>query len=253
MRLRMWKSVLKALFDMPASVVMLVGRGEVWKVGKTDFSLYIAESLYSMGIIRKVASNIEIKRNPRQIPHKHIHNVPMLNAWSFRDSIPKLFIYDEAMASTPKRRAMSKLNVAWLSYIPQLSKGKVKLIVITQSEEYTDSVFYNPIFLRGLIEKFNLKTAQVRSLLIADGEYIIENIPRTSFRFDPYLISTFRADGDFETDFEDQETRMVMQWLEHGSMQKIARKENMHYQQVKRIILARVKSMLIGASEPKAN
>lgn len=99
--------------------------------------------------------------------------------------------------------------------IPQPSKGKCKIIVITQTEECTDSVFYNLVFLRGMIEKYSPKTAKLRSPLIAEAEFIVENIPGTSFRFDPFLHATFKADGDFEADTEDQDLNMLYECLQH--------------------------------------
>lgn len=250
MRRRMWRKILEALFDLPASVVIILGKGEVWKVGKTDFALKIVESLLEYHIIDKFASNINVKGDRkngkgrwRREDFHYITDIPNLKHWMFRDRQPKVFINDEALSTTPSRRAMSKLNVKWLEVIPQLSKGNCKLIVISQTEQYLESVFYNPIFLRGVIEKVSLTKAVVRSPLIENGEVFIDHIPRTTFKFDPYEIATFTAEGKLRADSTDDEMNMVLEWVSHGNMQQVARDRKLHYQQVKRIILAKLRAI----------
>lgn len=190
--LELWEYCLNRIFNLPASIVLITGD---WKTGKTDFALLLFEELMRLAIIRKGASNIITKDSEVD----HIQDMQSLRSWMYGDKIPKLFIYDESITGTPKRRAMSKLNVEWLKHIiPELSKGKGKLIVITQELDFTESVFYHPTFLRGMFRKINKKMTILNSPLLKT-EVTFHDIPRTSIGFDPYLIATFRSERILDT------------------------------------------------------
>jgi len=190
--LERWEYCLNRIFNLPASIVLITGD---WKTGKTDFALLLYEELMRLGIIKKGASNIITKDSEID----HVQDMDTLRAWMYGDRIPKLFIYDESITGTPKRRAMSKLNVSWLKHIiPELSKGKGKLVVITQELDFTESVFYHPTFLRGMFRKINKKMATLNSPLLKT-EVTFHDIPRTTIGFDPYLIATFREERTLDT------------------------------------------------------
>lgn len=243
---------LRAVFDLPASLVLIIGD---WKVGKTDFSLYLAEILLKMKIIHKVGTNIWIEKskpNSSNLESKfrYIDNIPDLKRFLFGDRFSKLFIYDEVVTSTPKRRAMSKINVEWVKIIPELSKGRAKLIAITQEQNYMDSIFNNPVFLRGIFYKVSKKKAILRSHLMRLPRLEIKPIPRTRLEFDPYRIAVMRPEKDIIFDFKKDDESMVWEYLSEdsqffGNYSKIGRKRNMKAQQVKRIILKTLKEMLL--------
>ena len=215
MSLELWESCLKKLFDLPASVILITG---LWKTGKTDFALLLYEELRRLGIIGKGASNIETKASDMLC----IQSMPLLKRWIFGDTISKLFIYDEAIKGTPKRRAMGNLNVAWLQdIIPELSKGRAKLIVVTQEIDLTESVFYHPTFCRGVFRKISKRIVVVRSKLL-DGEYSFRDIPRTRIDFDPFHQAPFNLVESLEDqkplmDFDSLEDDMkIALWYSEG-------------------------------------
>ena len=69
-------------------------------------------------------------------------------------------------------------NVSWMKFIPELSKGRMKLIVITQAEFLIDSIFTETEFTRGTITAYKHKkygySITVESELI-DPRYVIIN------------------------------------------------------------------------------
>jgi hypothetical protein len=237
----LWEGALKTIFDLPASVVIIMGD---WKKGKTDFALKIAEELLRFKIIYKFASNIYLE-NPINA-FTFINNMDKLKKWSWKDKTPKLFIYDEATSSTPKRRAMSKLNVEWLKYLPQLSKGNIKLLAIVHELHYADSVFYDTLFLKGIFNKIGLKNAYLTSKPFSIERWEFTDIPKTRFKFDPYNIAIFESEGKVSIEDEDSEQmKMLKEFCEHGNYAKIAKPRNLHVQQVKREIIGIIKQLLI--------
>jgi len=155
---------LKRVYDAPASITVVTGK---WKTGKTDLSLRISfdELKSRLGIIKEVATNIKL-----QHPEiKYIDNFEDFEFWVFQNKRPKIFIYDEAIKSTPSRRAMSEINTKWLEYVPELSKGRCHLIVVTQEVDFTEKLFLHPTFVRAQWIKLD-KT--VADLLISGDQHV---------------------------------------------------------------------------------
>lgn len=193
-----WEYCLKVIYGQPASITVVDGE---WKTGKTDLGLHIAEECKRLGLISKIASNIMCWEDPqRLIPSKkvlYIDNFVDLNAWMF-SGYRKMFIYDEAIKMTPSRRAMSQLNTKWLEVIPELSKGRMHLVVITQELKYTESSFLHPTFVRGHWHKISLPKShpQFRKMVKLYTEllpeiYTFKGLPPTKIGFDPYRSATF--------------------------------------------------------------
>jgi len=65
-----------------------------------------------------------------------------MHVWLKRNG-RKLFLFDEVIEATQKRRAMASINIQWVKRILHLSKGRCHLIVITQSQKLTESTFFN--------------------------------------------------------------------------------------------------------------
>lgn len=248
--LDVWKKILEAIFKLPASVVMIKGE---WKCGKTDFALRIAEDLLKWHIIEKVGSNIPVTIDEYSYLHgkyTYITNMPTLKQWLWQDRIDKLFIYDESVSSASNRRSMSGLNVAWLDVVSQLSKGKGKLIAICHTEDYLESVFYNPTFLRAEIEKLDKKRAVIHSPLLPDPRTEIYDIPRTKLVFDPYRIATFKNEGEVQANAIGREnSRVLLAWLENPNFGTVGRLHGLHQEQVKRIIVKEIKSLISRGNE----
>lgn len=237
--IELWEECLKAVFDLPASIIILTGD---WKSGKTDFSCLLYEELIRLGIIQKGATNIETDSEELTC----IQNMPYLKRWLFQDKISKLFIYDESITSTPKRRAMSKLNTDWLKHvIPELSKGKAKLLVITQELELTESVFYHPTFCRGIFKKIGLKIVVLNSPLL-DKEVTFFNVPRTSIKFDPYVIAPFYEDEELSLTDMTEELRVAFLYANGLGMDEIGKQFNpkKHRYQVARLLRKFLKKFL---------
>jgi hypothetical protein len=195
--------ILRSIYNLPASVIVV--RGE-WKTGKTDFALFTAQVLRELGLITHIGSNIEVYKDtafnePDNLNVNYIDALNTLKVWASAVG-KKLFIYDEVIESMPSRSSMSRLNVSWLRFLPQLSKLHTHLIVITQERSLIDSIFKNKIFNRGEWDKISLTTAVFRSRSLGIRGYILKNVPKTMFIFNPYKIASFQLEQSstaFET------------------------------------------------------
>jgi hypothetical protein len=181
--------MLKRLFGMP-TMVLIAGE---WKTGKTDFALLIAERLLELGIVRKVASNIETKDSRIDF----ISSLEKLRYWLHMDRLRKLYILDEAGVHFPRRTPMKEKNVQALQLMPEISKAHAKLIIVTQDPDTIDSQFLNPVFLKGLFVKDSLKNGRLISDLFPEV-IKLGDIPPTSIKFDPYRIAPFTLSEPFK-------------------------------------------------------
>lgn len=199
-----WESVLRKIYGTPASVTVIDGK---WKTGKTDLALHLREELERLTLISKAASNIMCFKDKNKTIQDdetvlYIDNFLELQTWMF-SGYRKCFIYDEAIKSTPSRRAMSKLNTKWLEVIPELSKARMHLIVITQELKYTESSFLHPTFVRAIWHKISLPrhNSQFRKMVrlysdMLQHVFIFKGIPPTKIIFDPYRSATFKIAPD---------------------------------------------------------
>ena len=115
-----YKSMLKRIFGHEAIIVIIKGN---WKTGKTNVGLRIAEDLLHFGLIKVCGTNIKIKTTEN---FKYIEDFPTLKKFHFDHPTrpkPKMFIFDEAGKIAVKRGAMRRMNVEWMSFLPELSKG----------------------------------------------------------------------------------------------------------------------------------
>jgi hypothetical protein len=198
-----WEYAIRTIYGQPASVTVVDGE---WKTGKTDLALHLYEEAKRLGVILKCASNIMCWEDPQKLKPStevvYIDNFIDLNAWMF-SGYRKMFIYDEAIKSTPSRRAMSQMNTKWLEVIPELSKGRMHLVVITQELKYTESSFLHPTFVRGHWRKISLpqRHPQFRKMVKLYTElfpeiYTFKSLPPTKIVFDPYRSATFSLTPD---------------------------------------------------------
>ncbi len=185
-----WESILKKIFKHDALIMLIVG---FWKTGKTNVGLKIAEDAKKFGLIKKIGTNIKVQDAP---DIKIIEDIETLKEFHFDDPINpthKCFIFDEAGKHTLKRRAMGKANVQWMGFIPELSKGRMKLIVISQNEFITDSIWTQQEFTRVLIETRKHPDYGYSIIINADPSLnlerpydIINDFEKTKIKYSPY-------------------------------------------------------------------
>ena len=181
--------ILKPIFIHEAIIVIIKG---FWKKGKTNVGLKIIEDLLESNLISIAGTNIKIEETDNI---KYIEDFESLKEFHFDHSTNpkhKGFIFDEAGKLTVRRRAMGKVNVGWMRFLPELSKGRMKLIVITQSEFITDSIFVDTEFTRATIQCFHDPkygySIQIDSELIEyeDRRIFINRFPKCNTKYSPY-------------------------------------------------------------------
>jgi len=211
-----FRSVLSTIYGEPHGITVIKGD---WKTGKTNFGIKLFEILKEMKLIHEAAGNIKIFKDescevPVSDPVKYIDNFVMLKAWMFRNLHRKIFFFDEAMKMAPSKRAMTRLNAEWQTVIPELSKGKVHLIALTQEESMTEKIFKHKTFNVATWTKIRLppshfqyrKRVKVSSKLLNET-YIFNNISLCKTIYNPYLSATWsmepqNVDDLFESSVE---------------------------------------------------
>lgn len=227
-----WESCLRKIYGGPASVTTVKGP---WKTGKTDFAIHLTEELKRLGLIYVAGANIQcFKDDTCEIPDesqiKYIDNFGTLETWMFSGN-RKAMLYDEAITSTPSRRAMSEMNTHWLKIIPELSKGRMHLIVITQEESITEKVFFHPTFHVASWEKIQLskynpqfrKMVKLRASKFIPKPIIFKNLPPTKIIFDPFRSATWRMQPQ-EMDLMDDDLRIVFDYGNGASSEDIIKR-----------------------------
>jgi len=184
-------NLVKRLFKVPASIVLITGRMDS---GKTDFALLLAEVCLETEIVKEVGTNIKVK-DPR---FTRITSVPALKSWLLHTPGPKLFILDEAGCHIDARRPMAKINKELRHCAFLLRKYRSKMILISQRGEDIESTFRAPDIWLATFKKTSKTTAICVSDLWEDP-VVIEDIPRTSIKYDTYDIAPFslEAQEDF--------------------------------------------------------
>jgi len=223
--LNFWdECLLKHYKDTPASVSVVSGK---WKTGKTDFALFLAvdELRDRLGVVEEVASNIRAD-DPSV---SYINNFVDLDTWLFRNRKRKVFIFDEALKAAPSRSAMSKLNVKWMQYVPELSKARCHLFVITQEEAYMEKLFIHPTFIRARWIKKSLKTVDLISQLYHGEVCRFNDIPKSKVSFDPYCIATWQMEPDAEMSVVDNDILAAVAYARGEKTHEIMQKFGFRY------------------------
>lgn len=219
------EDVLKTVYGLPASVTVITQHFG-WKYGKTDFSLFLAEMLWDLDLIDLVASNTETYG---EYKIEFINDFANYDEWSRRNNKRKMYIFDEVIEASMKRRAMSNANIGWVKRIPQLSKGRSHLVVVTQSQRLTESAFFNWTFLRGIWTKLSKSIVKFVSPQLFDevDQFVFEDIPKTRIGFNQYEFATFHEKGIVKTQGQLELTRddKIVLYAKQGMhMNEIAKK-----------------------------
>jgi len=225
--LQPFDQILKKIFGIP-TMVLIVGD---WKTGKTDFALLIAERLLELGIVKKVASNIETA-DPRI---EFISSLDRLRYWLYADKTRKLYILDEAGVHFPRRTPMKEKNVQAIQLLPEISKAHARLIVVTQDPDTVDSQFLNPTWLKALIVKDSLKNARLISDMF-ETVITLKDIPKTTIKYDPYAIAPFTLHEPLKVPawvMKDEHYKILWKWaVEHRPLSELGLNPN----QINRIV-----------------
>lgn len=228
--------MLRLLFENPCLILML---GE-WRQGKTDTSLLIAWVALKLGIIDRVASNIYTFNNPMV---DEVTNLPRLKRWIHQDRSVKLYIFDEALAHLPSRRAMSKKNVDFMIFLAELSKGHGRVILCSQSRS-VDSILKRSEFLRAEFEKESKKVMVCRSNLFP--QLTFRDIPKSPIRFDKDLTAKFSELENLRLDDTTLEYRVAHAYaIEGKTLHAISQETGIHRQKIKRTFQKALKSWLL--------
>lgn len=208
----------------PASVSVITGK---WKTGKSDFALFLAvdELRDRLNFVEEVGSNIQTD-DPAVA---YVDNFVDLDTWLFRDRKRKVFIFDEALKAAPSRSAMSKLNVKWMQYVPELSKARTHLFVITQEEAYMEKLFIHPTFIRARWVKKSLKTVDLISQLYHGDVCRFDDLPKSKVSFDPYCIATWQMEPTGEAAIVDDDIRVAIEYANGGKTHEIMEKYGLKY------------------------
>ena len=223
----LWESCLFKLYrDTPAGISIIKGD---YKTGKTNFALFLAFDVLKnkLGIIKDVGTNIQVFQDPSMQKLdsriKYIDNFVDLETFLFRNKRRKIFIYDEAIKSTPSRRAMSKLNVKWLEYVPELSKAKCHMFVITQSESFVEKLFLHEPLKKAEWIKQDRKTVKLKSPILREP-ITFYNVPATSLIYDPDLQAVWRMEPKNQELSLTDEIRIAFDYADGLSTDKIVQK-----------------------------
>lgn len=202
-----------------------------WKLGKTDFALYLSQILLQLGLVSEVASNIYTQGH-----YPQISDMISLKSWLHRNNRRKLYILDEMNKHLKRRRAMSSKNVEILDILPEISKARARLMGVGQDIFSVDKEFTKDIWVKGIFIKRNLKKAQLISRLLSRPK-VFCNVPKTSVPFDPYEIAPFTLKPKSSIMFKDVELQRLYRWAKGASWREEFKHPNECGRFTRRVVL----------------
>ena len=220
-------------------ITQISKRKGIWKLGKTDISLYLSQLLLKYGIVSEVASNINTFGHYPQIAdlislRSWLHKVSQYGGKDHRTV--KLYILDELNVHAPRRRAMSRKNIGILQIIPEISKARARLILIGHEILKMDKDLTSFGIVRGLFIKKSLKSVELISHLLRK-KYVFNDVPRTTIRFDPYETAPFTMSPLSEIMFNDEDLQKFYKWAKGGTWREFFKNPNECNRFVRRISL----------------
>jgi hypothetical protein len=218
----------------------------VWKSGKTDFALFLAETLQKLPfgrngeekVITDVATNIDTSGH-----YPLVADLVTLRQWLYSNNHRKMYILDEASEHLPSRRAMSTKSVSFIQIIPEISKAHGRLLIIGHQLLTIDKTFLDQVWCRGIFLKLGLKKAQLISHLLT-VPYVFENIPQTTIAFDPYGIAPFQEKPTGNLLFKDSEKQLLWEWSNGKKTSEL----NIHSMQLNRLVRKYIRTTLENES-----
>lgn len=211
-----FKRIMQKFFSTPA--IILIGaveteESQIWKIGKTDYFLFISEILTKMGLVDEVATNIDTFGK-----YPYINDLETLKMWLNKDDCIKLYGLDEANKHLSSRRSMSTKSVDIVEIFPEISKARARLIIIAHKISALDSQLRDFGWVKGRMYKVDLKTVYIISPLLK-GQYYFRNIPPTTIKFNPYQLAPFtlKPTGPTPLLYNDMDIQNSVNWAD-GNM-----------------------------------
>lgn len=237
-----YRRVLEKFFSTPA--IILIGSyegatGTPWKTGKTDFALKVSEDLLKIRLVHEVATNIYTYGH-----YPYIQDLETLKLWLDSNEKTKCFLLDEANIHLPSRRAMSNKSVDTIQIFPEISKHRARLIVIGQKLSKLDSELRTFGWVKGIFQKYDLKTVYITSPLLQQ-DYWLKGVSPTSIKFDPYLPAPFTLKPANPNSFQDPDLEKAWR-IANGALAKDVFTHQMEYNRFTRNMLKR---LLIATSQ----
>jgi hypothetical protein len=235
-----WHSVLYRLFSVPG-VVIVEGFG---KVGKTDFSLKIAEDLTKLPrrigvtnepLIKEVASNINTKGF-----YPQISDLISIKSWLYSTNYRKLYLFDEANEYLSNLRVMSASNVSFTRLLPQVTKAHARMIVIGHDFGGIDKNVLREAWCKGKFIKSSLKKALLLSNLFSQP-IEFHNIRKTLVPFDPYAVAPFTERPEAGVFFKDEDKQLLWKWANGSNYKDLGIKPMTLHRKLQKYILDTLK------------
>lgn len=222
--------LLRFVFKSP---ILVVVKGD-WRTGKTDTSLLVAFLSLKWGLLDRVASNIFTFNDPLIKP---ISTTGELLKWGHADKTKKLYILDEGLKHLYRRKAMSALNVEFVSEVlPEISKAHLRVMILTQIAKIDTDVI-DPAFCRSVWEK---KSKKVMTCSTKNYPFkVFTHLPKSPIKFDPDRLAVFINKKLSKGGLSVKEDRTLQVCRLYGSntpMNEIRDVTGLHPQQVKREI-----------------
>ena len=213
---RLWDYTLRKLFNSVGMVLITAySQTGPWKLGKTDFGLWLAENLLRLNIVSEVATNINTEGT-----FTEISDLISLRHWLHSSGSRKLYILDELQEHAYRRKAMTGKNVGIVQIFPQISKARARLIGIGQNLMKIDKDIMDDTWVHGVFIKKNRKIAQLVSHLLTK-QYVFRTIPKTTVPFDPYEIAPFTQHPKPGVVFKEEQLQKIYDWATGKSYREL--------------------------------
>lgn len=219
---------IKKIFNPKFHVVWTCTIG-VNQSGKTDLNLLIMERLHALGLGAGFGSNIPIENAPFEIDFIEDFQTlkqrcQMLNPNPSKYGIKRYFFFASEMGKWAAQ------DIPWknTSLIRELQLvRKYGLSVLGDGIDRIDRRIFSPSHFHGFFRKHSKENPQ-RAIYVdwtkGGKKTNIDNIPRTSLKFDTFHSARFTMEPDPESRVFatlNEEHELVKLWLTHGSWAKV--------------------------------
>lgn len=209
--------------------------------GKTDFSLYLANKGFKMGLLDEVGTNIKVFDDERFIP---ITSLPRLKSWLRSSTARKWFILDEAGLHAYRRNPLSRKNKALIGISFLIRKYYAKIMLITQRMQDLEGTFVSPDFVVAKFKKVTREYARFRTNLVEGGYGEIYPIPATKIKFDTRDVAPFTLEHNSTEVIKGRALccQVARLFVKYGNYSLVGKELGIkHPQQVKRLLIEHLK------------